>query len=105
MQDAEECPEEVVTFEVGIIEAINDKYSEENVKNDTTKKWVYSGLAKKDTHVFLILDMGKKSLEILPRQSARKKFSIRRKTFEVKANSVFPFFSVNSPNYTLTFSK
>lgn len=103
MPDAEECNEEGVAFEVGIIGA-KDKYSEDDVKNDATEKWVYSGMAKKDTHVFLNLDMGKKSLEILPGHSAPTKFSIRRKTFEVKADSVFPFFSVNSPNYTLTFS-
>ena len=79
IQDNQECCEEGATFEVGIIEE-NDEYSETNVKKGTTKKWVYSGPARRVANVFLNLDMGKKSLEILP--GGKILFaSFRRKTF------------------------
>ena len=65
IQDNQECCEEGATFEVGVIEE-KDEYSETNVKKGTTKKWVYSGPARRVANVFLNLDMGKKSLEILP---------------------------------------
>ncbi len=96
IQDAEECLEKDATFEVGVIEAGGD-YSEVSVVNEVTKKWVYSGPAKKISSVFLNLDMEKKSLEVLPERS------IRRKVFHLEADSVFPFFSVNCPHCSLTF--
>ena len=58
MQDDQECSEEGATFEVGVFEEI-DKYSKENIKKGTTKKWVYSGPARKVSNVFLNLDMEK----------------------------------------------
>ena len=97
IQDAKECSEEGATFEVGVIEA-NDEYSEEDIKNDTTKKWVDCGLAKKDTNVSLILDMEKKSL-----YTSQRRF--RWKTLQVEADSVFPFFSVNCPHCSITLCK
>ena len=103
MQDDQECSEEGATFEVGVIEEI-DKYSKENIKKGTTKKWVYSGAARKVSNVFLNLDMGKKSLQILPGGKILPA-SFRRKTFHVKADTVFPFFSVNCPHCSLTFCK
>jgi hypothetical protein len=81
--------------------------------HEVTKKWVYSGPAKKITNVFLNLDMGQKSLEIFPGGKflvATSKFSLRRKVkadvvFHMKADVVFPFFSVNCPHCSLTFCK
>ena len=105
IQDAEECLEKGATFEVGVIEASGD-YSEVSVVNEVTKKWVYSGQAKKISSVFLNLDMAKRSLEVLPGGRilvATSKFSIRRKVFHLRADSVFPFFSVNCPHCSLTF--
>ena len=97
IQDAKECSEERAIFEVGVIEA-NDEYSKENVKNDTIKKWVYRGQTKKDINVSLILDMEKRTL-----QTSQKR--IRWKTLNVKADSVFPFFSVNCPHCSITLCK
>ena len=100
IQDTKECSEEDAIFEVGIIEK-TDEYSKENIEKGTTKKWVYSGPARKISNVFLNLDMEKKSLEILPGGRilrATSKFSVRRKAFHVKADSVFPFFAVNCPH-------
>jgi hypothetical protein len=74
--------------------------------HEVTKKWVYSGAAKKITNVFFNLDMGQKALEILPGGKflvATSKFSLRRKVFHIKADVVFPFFSVNCPHCSLTF--
>ena len=62
IQDDQECSKEGATFEVCVIEE-NDEYSETNVKKGTTKKWVYSGPARRVANVFLNLDMGKTSLE------------------------------------------
>ena len=100
IKDANECSEEGATFEVGVIEK-NDEYSEASIKNGTTKKWVYSAPSRRFANVFLNLNMEKKSLEILPGG----KFSFRRKTFHVEADSVLPFFSVNCPHCSLTFCK
>ena len=97
IQDAKECSQERATFEVGVIEE-NNEYSEENIKNNTIKKWVYSGSAGKVANIFVILDMDKKSLDISSRR-------FRWKTFRVTADSVFPFFSVNCPHCSLTISK
>ena len=72
--------------------------------HEVTKKWVYSGSAKKITNVFLNLDMGQKSLKILPGGKilvATSKFSLRRKAFHVNTDMVFPFFSVNCPHCSL----
>ena len=75
--------------------------------HEVTKKWVYSGPAKKITNVFLNLDMGQKSLEIFPGGKfwvATSMFS-RPNVFHMKADVVFPFFSVNCPHCSLTFCK
>ena len=72
--------------------------------DEFTKKWVYCGPAKKITNVFLNLDMGKKSLAVLPGRkglAATSKFSFLRKAFHVNADVVFPFFSVNCPHCSL----
>ena len=105
IQDAQQCSTQCATFEVGVIE-VKDEYYELSIVSGITKKWVYSGSAKKVANVFLILDMAKKSLEILPEKRnvhATSKLSFRRqtKTYEVKADSVFPFFSMNCPHSSL----
>ena len=72
--------------------------------HEITKNWLYSGQAEKITNVLLNLDMGKKSLEILPARTglaATSKFSFRRKVLHVNADVVFPFFSVNCPPCSL----
>ncbi|XP_028399229.1 tripartite motif-containing protein 45-like isoform X3 [Dendronephthya gigantea] len=104
VQDVAECFQEGPTIEVGVIEKDED-YSETRVTNGTIKKWIYSGPGKSIANVFLNLDMGRKCLEVLPRGrfSLSKAFSHRRKTFNVNANSVLPFFSVNCPHCSLTF--
>ena len=75
--------------------------------HEVTKKWVYSGAAKKITNVFLNLDMGQKSLKIFPGGKflvATSMFS-RPNVFHMNADVVFPFFSVNCPHCSLTFCK
>ena len=66
--------------------------------HEVTKKWVYSGPAKKITNVFLNLDMGRKSLAVSP---GRSKSIFRRKVFQMDTDVVFPFFSVNCPHCSL----
>ncbi|CAB4004707.1 Hypothetical predicted protein [Paramuricea clavata] len=105
VQDAEECFQdpEGPTFEVGVIE-VDEDYSEATIEDEITKKWVYSGPAKKITNVLLNLDMEKKSLSAFPARKglvATSKFSLRRKALHVNADVVFPFFSVNCPHYSL----
>ena len=102
-QDANECSEEGATFEVGVIE-VNDEYCEASIKNGTTKKWVYSGSSGTVASVSLYLHMEKKSLKIFPGRKGlvgKSKFSFCQKTLHVKADSVFPFFSVNCPHCSL----
>ena len=105
VQSSDEC--QGATFEVGIIDDSND-YSEESVKSGKTKKWVYSEHPNKIRNVFIELDMDKKHLTTRASGKiikATSKFSIRRKTFEVTSNKVFPFFSVNCLHCSLTFCR
>jgi hypothetical protein len=108
IQDLRECLQDGPTFEVGVIEESHEHsaYSETSIMEGHTKKWVYSGQPKRIATVFLNLDMEKKSLEILPGGKillATPGFSLRRKVFHFKADSIFPFFSVNCPHCSLTF--
>ena len=106
IQDAKECLQNGPAFEVGVIEASHD-YSEASIFEGHTKKWVYSEQPRRIATVFLKLDMERKSLEVLPGGKilvATPKFSVRRKVFNIGADSVFPFFSVNCPHCSLTFS-
>ena len=104
IKDAKQCPKEGAGFEIGVIET-SDEYSEENVKNDIIKKWVYSGSARKVANVTLNLDMEKNFLKISHDTPNFARHATSKLKFYRKTDSVFPFFSVNSPHCSLTICK
>ena len=88
-------------IEVGVVEDTG-RNSAEVIRR--AKKWVYNGRAESVSGVSVKLDMTKKHLKI--KATARQsKIQVSPSTFTQFTGRVFPYFSVNSTDFTLSLTQ